>query len=311
MEPRIIQLPKHVDLRGNLSAIEEGEEIPFRIARTYWIYDVPGGETRGGHAYKQNEEFIIALSGSFDVLLDDGNGERCFSLNRSYYGLFVPRGWWRSMNNFSTNSVALVLASIPYTPEDYIYDYEVFRSFRSSGVQEFRSSDNSPFAENVESPHVIGSPSNDSSFFIHHSSFKNKASVYDCPLIPLPKVEIREGNITALNGGKDLPFDIKRVFYTYDIPGGVTRGGHVHLNCHELLVAASGSFEVVLDDGTNRRTVILNRPYYGLHIPPGIWSHEQEFSSGSICLALTSDVYDDNDYIRDYEEYKQEHLLTK
>ncbi|MBO4314516.1 MAG: WxcM-like domain-containing protein [Prevotella sp.] len=306
MEPRIIQLPKHVDLRGNLSAIEECKEVPFHIARTYWIYDVPGGETRGGHAYIQNEELIIALSGSFDVLLDDGNGERCFSLNRSYYGLYVPKGWWRSMNNFSTNSVALVLASIPYTPEDYIYDYEVFRSFcRSSGVQEFRSSDNCQHAENEESPHTIGSQANDSSSFLH-SSLKEKASVYDCPLIPLPKVEIREGNITALNGGIDLPFDIKRVFYTYDIPGGVTRGGHVHLQCHELLVAASGSFEVVLDDGTNRRIVTLNRPYYGLHILPGIWSAEQEFSSGSICLALTSDTYDDSDYIRDYEEYKRQ-----
>jgi hypothetical protein len=207
------------------------------------------------------------------------------------------------MNNFSTNSVALVLASIPYTPEDYIYDYEVFRS---SGVQEFRSSDNSPLAENEESTNIMGSQTNDSSFLFPHSSFKEKASVYDCPLIPLPKVEIREGNITALNGGIDLPFDIKRVFYTYDIPGGVTRGGHVHLQCHELLVAASGSFEVVLDDGTNQRIVTLNRPYYGLHILPGIWSAEQEFSSGSICLALTSDTYDDNDYIRDYEEYKRQ-----
>lgn len=296
MEPRIIQLSKHVDLRGNLSAIEECSEIPFRIARTYWIYDVPGGETRGGHAYKQNEEFIVALSGSFDVLLDDGNGERCFSLNRSYYGLFVPRGWWRSMNNFSTNSVALVLASIPYTPEDYIYDYEAFVDYRHSCKSESSCT-------SVSKDKLVDCRCADLLF--------QRNTVHDCPLIPLPKVEIREGNITALNGGIELPFEIKRVFYTYDIPGGVTRGGHVHLNCHELLVAASGSFEVVLDDGTDSRTVILNRPYYGLHIPPGIWSHEQEFSSGSICLALTSDTYDDNDYIRDYEEYKQAYLTTR
>ncbi|MBQ2196625.1 MAG: WxcM-like domain-containing protein [Prevotella sp.] len=126
-EPRIIQLSKIVDLRGNLSVIEECSDVPFKIERTYWIYDVPGGEMRGGHAYKRNEEFIVALSGSFDVLLDDGVCERKYSLNRSYYGLFVPRGWWRSMNNFSTNSVALVLASIKYDPEDYIYDYEEFK----------------------------------------------------------------------------------------------------------------------------------------------------------------------------------------
>ena len=130
-----------------------------------------------------------------------------------------------------------------------------------------------------------------------------RPTVYDCEYIELPRVEIREGNITALNGGIDLPFDIKRVFYTYDIPGGVTRGGHAHLQCHEFLVAASGSFEVVLDDGVNKRIVMLNRPYYGLHILPGIWSAEQEFSSGSICLAMTSDTYDDNDYIRDYEDF--------
>ena len=126
-EPRIIQLSKIVDLRGNLSVIEECSDVPFKIERTYWIYDVPGGEMRGGHAYKRNEEFIVPLSGSFDVLLDDGVCERKYSLNRSYYGLFVPRGWWRSMNNFSTNSVALVLASIKYDPEDYIYDYEEFK----------------------------------------------------------------------------------------------------------------------------------------------------------------------------------------
>ena len=126
-EPRIIQLSKIVDLRGNLSVIEECSDVPFKIERTYWIYDVPGGEMRGGHAYKRNEEFIVALSGSFDVLLDDGVCERKYSLNRSYYGLFVPRGWGRSMNNFSTNSVALVLASIKYDPEDYIYDYEEFK----------------------------------------------------------------------------------------------------------------------------------------------------------------------------------------
>lgn len=126
-EPKIIHLSKIVDLRGNLSVIEECSDVPFKIERTYWIYDVPGGEMRGGHAYKRNEEFIVALSGSFDVLLDDGVQERKYSLNRSYYGLFVPRGWWRSMNNFSTNSVALVLASIKYDPADYIYDYEEFK----------------------------------------------------------------------------------------------------------------------------------------------------------------------------------------
>ena len=125
---KIIQLPKFLDARGNLSFIEENNHIPFKIERTYWIYDVPGGEKRGGHAYKENEEFIVALSGSFDVILDDGRERKTFSLNRSYYGLYVPKMIWREMVNFSTNSLALVLSSTKFDKEDYIYDYEVFKS---------------------------------------------------------------------------------------------------------------------------------------------------------------------------------------
>lgn len=125
-EPRIIALPKFLDKRGNLSVIEEWKNIPFKIERTYWIYDVPGGEARGGHAYKENQEFIVALSGSFDVILDDGKEQKTYSLNRSYYGLYVPKGIWREMNNFSTNSLALILSSTAYNAEDYIYDYESF-----------------------------------------------------------------------------------------------------------------------------------------------------------------------------------------
>lgn len=122
---RIIDLPKILDKRGNLSIIEEFKNIPFKIERTYWIYDVPGGEKRGGHAYKKNQEFIVALSGSFDVVLDDGGNRKTFSLNRSYYGLYVPKGLWREINNFSTNSLALVLASTAFLIKRIIlYDYE-------------------------------------------------------------------------------------------------------------------------------------------------------------------------------------------
>ena len=121
-------MPKILDKRGNLSIIEELKNIPFKIVRTYWIYDVPGGEVRGGHAYRRNEEFIVALSGSFDIVLDDGAEKKIFSLNRSYYGLYVPKGLWREMNNFSTNSLALILASIPYDRTDYIYDYNEFKT---------------------------------------------------------------------------------------------------------------------------------------------------------------------------------------
>lgn len=125
-EAKIIELPKFLDRRGNLSIIEEMKNIPFKIERTYWIYDVPGGESRGGHAYRENQEFIVALSGSFDVVLNNGNEEKVFALNRSFYGLYVPKGMWRQMRNFSTNSLALVLSSTRYDEADYIRDYQEF-----------------------------------------------------------------------------------------------------------------------------------------------------------------------------------------
>jgi len=122
----ILPLPKIPDDRGNLSFIEGGNHIPFEIQRTYWIYDVPGGETRGGHAYRELQEFFVALSGSFDVVLDDGVTRKVVSLNRSYFGLYVPNMIWRHLENFATNSVCLILASLPYNPEDYIRNYDFY-----------------------------------------------------------------------------------------------------------------------------------------------------------------------------------------
>lgn len=129
---RIIEIPRIVDERGNLSVVEEDGLIPFKIKRSYWIYDVPGGEHRGGHAYKENCEFIIALSGSFDIVIDDGNERNVFSLNRSYYGLYVPHGLWREMENFSTNSLALILSSTDYDSQDYIREYDDFLAFKNN-----------------------------------------------------------------------------------------------------------------------------------------------------------------------------------
>ena len=134
MKPHIINLPKHEDPRGNLSFIEEYNHLNFSIKRTYWIYDVPGGQKRGGHAFKLQNEFIIALSGSFDVIVDDGITKEIFSLNRSYYGLFIPAGLWRQMQNFSTNLVALVLTSTNFDENDYIYDYSDFLKHQNIDV---------------------------------------------------------------------------------------------------------------------------------------------------------------------------------
>jgi len=131
MIPKIINLPKIVDPRGNLSFFESPRQLPFEIARTYWIYDVPGGETRGSHAFKEQQEFIVALSGSFDVVLHDGREELKFQLNRSYYGLFVPKMYWRRMENFSTNSLALIVSDKLYDSGDYIRDFEEFKKLKN------------------------------------------------------------------------------------------------------------------------------------------------------------------------------------
>lgn len=286
LSAKLINLPKHEDPRGNLSIIEEQKQIPFKIERAFWIYDVPGGETRGGHAYKSSEEFIVALSGSFDVILDNGTKKTKYSLNRSYYGLYVPSGTWRHMENFSTNALALVLASTYYNESDYIRNYDEFISFRtaSSIIQKFKATKG-----------LIKQQFN---------SFVNN-TVFDCSLIYLEINHRDKGNITVVDNLKTVPFDIQRIYYLYDVPGGESRGGHAHKNLQQLIIAASGSFDVVIDDGIVKRSVTLNRPYHCLNIVPGIWREIVNFSSGSICLVIASCKYDEADYIRNYEEFVQ------
>lgn len=131
----------------------------------------------------------------------------------------------------------------------------------------------------------------------------SRSSVFDCALIHLPKIGDRNGSITSVNNNAEIPFDIKRVFYLYDIPGGASRGAHAHKTCHQFLISASGSFEILMDDGNVKRQILLNKPNMGLHILPGIWASEINFSSGAICLVLTSQKYNADDYIRDYNEY--------
>ena len=288
---RVIQLPKIVDPRGNLSIIEQFRQIPFEIRRAHWIYDVPGGIDRCGHAFMENEEFIVALSGSFDVEVDDGFEKKKFSLNRSYFGLFVPKGIWRRMTNFSTNSLALVLSSTAYNEADYVSDYQEYLAWR-------RDSRKVPQIHDAKTSVRMTAP------LSGHMPSEGE-NVNDCSLCELTKMHDPEGNLTYIYENVHVPFPINRVFYSYDIPGGEDRGAHAHKQCHQFIIAASGSFEVVLDDGTDKRTVVLNRPFRGLHVPPGIWASEQSFSSGSICLVLASQAYDEADYIRSYEEYLQ------
>lgn len=287
---KIINLPKITDPRGNLSVIEQIKQIPFVIKRVHWIYDVPGGLDRGGHAYKETEEFIVALSGSFDVVVDDGENKKIYQLNRSYSGLYVPKGIWRTMTNFSTNSLALVLSSTEYDENDYVSDYKEYKAWRKDASK-------LPTITDAKTSVKLNNPLN------KHMP-EEARSVFDCSLCELNRMHDEQGNLTFMYENVHVPFHINRVFYSYDIPGGEDRGAHAHKKCHQFIIAASGSFEVVLDDGINRRTVLLNRPFWGLHVPPGIWASEQGFSSGSICLVIASEGYDADDYIRYYEEYK-------
>ena len=287
-QPYIIQLPKFLDDRGNLSFLENEAQIPFAIKRVHWIYDVPGGETRGGVAYRETEEFIIAMSGSFDVLVDDGVQQYKFSLNRSYMGVYVPKGMWRAIDNFSTNSIAVIAASTAYDPEDAIRDYEEFKveslKFRGAEISKAVTISSTPYT-------------------IHHTP-NSKHSVSDCHIVELDRHHsARKGDICVVENGQTVPFDTKRLYYLYDVPGGVSRGGHAHKGLYQLIFAASGSFTVTLDDGCTKRSYTLNRPYRGLLVKPGIWRELDDFSSGSVCLVLASEKYDEADYIRDYDDF--------
>lgn len=280
---KIIELPKFLDVRGNLSFAEQYKHMPFAIRRVYWLYDVPGGITRGGHAEKNNEELIIALSGAFEIVVDDGINSKTFVLNRSYYGLYIPKGLWREIKEFSTNAVALEFGSIPYSVEDYIRDYDMFLRY-------------------VKSPetHCLVSPLS----IREINPSKQQYSVFDCTMVELDKHHSdRNGNLTVVENGVTLPFDVKRVYYIYDVPGGENRGAHAHKKLNQLIVAVSGSFKVTLDDGHCKRSFFLNRPYQGLFVQPGLWRDLDDFSSGAVCMVLASDVYDQNDYIRSYEDF--------
>lgn len=286
---KIIELPKYLDVRGNLSFAEELKHMPFSIRRVYWLYDVPGGVARGGHAEKNNEELIIALSGAFEIVVDDGNKSKTFVLNRSYYGLYIPNGLWREIKKFSTNALALEFGSIPYSADDYIRDYDVYKEYVKS---EHQSIQIEPLT--IRNRQNIG-----------------KYSVFDCTMVELDRHHSdRNGNLTVIENGETLPFDVKRVYYIYDVPGGESRGAHAHKELEQLIVAASGSFTVTLDDGKSKRSFFLNRPYQGLYVKPGLWRDLVDFSSGAVAMVLASDVYKKEDYIRDYNEFVEFRKIT-
>ena len=282
---RIIELPKYLDARGNLSFAQNFAQIPFGIKRTYWVYDVPGGVNRGGHAEINNEELVIAMSGAFDIVVDDGKRTKTFTLNRSYYGLYIPKGLWREIKEFSTNAIALEFGSIPYDVNDYIRNYDAFLAY-SKSVSIIKTEPKlTPKLEITKKEH-------------------KQYNVFDCTMVELDKHHSdRKGNLTVVENGKTLPFDAKRVYYLYDIPGGESRGAHAHKDLEQLIIAVSGSFTVTLDDGKCKRSFFLNRPYQGLYVKPGIWRDLDDFSAGAVCMVLASDVYKAEDYIRSYDDF--------
>lgn len=295
--PRIIELPKFLDERGNLSFLENDKQLPFVIKRVHWIYDVPGGESRGGVAYKTTEEFIVAMSGSFDVVVKNSEQEWKFTLNRSYKGVYIPAGLWRSIENYSSNSVAVIAASTFYDPNDAVRDINELITNDASAMP------NEPI-QNDEMTGLTADALNDECDLSLNDI--KKYSVGDCRIIELDRHHSqRKGDISVVENGKEVPFDVKRIYYLYDVPGGADRGGHAHKELYQLIVAASGAFTVELDDGTNKKAFTLNRPYQGLLVKPGIWRTLTDFSGGSICMVLASELYNPDDYIREYEEFEK------
>lgn len=281
---RLIDLPRICDPRGNLTFIQNATHLPFDIARVYWIYDVPADGCRDGHAFLRQHELIVSLSGSFDVTVDDGHGKRTFTLNRPYTGLLVPPLTWRSIHNFSTNSAGMVLASTLYDPSDYLRDYRMFLD---------RSRQSAPQPEPAPQSRRHDPP------LPGHAG----STVNDCRIIGLTRHSGPMGSLSAVENTSRFPFDVRRVYYLYDVPSGAERGGHSHLTEQRLIMAISGSFDVTVNDGVSRRTFTLNNPSRALYIPPGIWRTVDNFSSGSVCLALSSNVYNADDYVRDYTKF--------
>ena len=221
------------------------------------------------------------MSGSFDVIVDNGKERQVIPLNRSYMGVYVPKGMWRAIENFSTNSIAVIATSTHYNPDEGIRDYNEFKKIAGTLINSETKQANKAY------PTISG-----------------KYNVYDCNIIEIDKHHSdSKGNISVVENGDTVPFDVKRIYYLYDVPGGVSRGGHAHKELSQFIIAASGSFTVTLDDGTVKRAFTLNRPYQGLLVKPGVWRNLDDFSSGSVCLVLASEKYDESDYIKEYDEF--------
>tara|TARA_B100000963_G_scaffold335460_1_gene329601 strand:+ start:4566 stop:5423 length:858 start_codon:yes stop_codon:yes gene_type:complete len=274
------KLPKISDPRGNLTFIESENHISFKINCVKWYYDLFNQEELKICTNPNSQNFIIALTGSFNVLLEKKNEE--ISLKKSNFGHLISNVSEINLNNLSTNSVVLILSSEYFNiknnnEEDRLYQIsENYTSLMNKKSMNYQNTLNDFFSNTVR----------------------------DCKKISLNTVVNKEFKKTITENLKSVPFEIKRVYYLYDIPGGEERGGHAHKDLYQYIIAASGSFDVTINDGIDEKTVNMNRSYESIIIKPGIWRELSNFSSGSICLVLASDYYKESDYIRSFKEFK-------
>jgi WxcM-like, C-terminal len=269
----LVSLPQIPEPRGNLTALEELADVPFRIGAVRWFYDVPTGTSWTADEADLGEAFIVALSGSFDAVIGQRGGPVRVRLSRASTGLHVLAGVEWSVDDISTNSVGLVISSRP----------------------------NRPYPLGLD--HVDDTV---------RAALNRNSTIDDCRTIELPRQRRPHGSTGKAWPRVDVPFDVTRVYYLHDIPGGASRGGHAHRQVEEVLLAVAGSFDVVLNDGLRAKTSRLDQAHSGVFIATGIWRELENFSSRAICLVLASAPYDEADYIRDYDEFlREKHVPTR
>ena len=262
----VFDLPIIPNKSGNLCFMQVRDHIPFLIDRVYWVYNVSRKEFQNDCEAEPSEEVIVALAGRFDVAVHDGTDEQLITLDRAYRGLYVPREHTWELRNCSLNTIAFVVASAP------------------------------PDATGSE---ILTSPINPG-----RQIDARESTIEDCAIVELPQLERHAGNITFLRSGENWGFRIRRVYHLTDVPKGASRGGHAHRELHQFVIAANGSFDVVIDDGLDKRSIRLFRPDCALHLIPGIWRELHNFSLGSVCLVIASDPYDEQDYLREYDDFR-------
>jgi hypothetical protein len=263
---RLVSLPRIADARGNLTALEELVHFPFRTGCVRWFHGAAGTLWSGSGSHI-GCALVIALAGSFDVVDDTQDPPFRVRLNRASVGLHLPSSTNWGVEDPSTNVAGLVIASQP------------------TGSARPRSSQ----LDAEASPEI-----------------NSETTIDDCRDVSFPHYRVALGSITEAVPCLDVPFEISRVYYLYDVPGGASRGGHAHRELEEVLVAAAGSFDVALNDGRRVKTIRLDRAHAGVYIAPGIWRELRTFTSGSLCLTLASAPYDEADYIRDYHAFRRE-----